>query len=186
MSDLRLRAVLSLGLVACFGVIATQAYWSTGATIAGATFSSGSMDLKVNNLDSAVNFTSVSLTGMLPANSTAGVLTVSNAGTAPLKYTVSAAATNSDSKGLGAAMAVRVTGDVSTSGNTPTKTCAGAALTGTGSSLTGPLVTTSRRLAPGSSEYLCFQITLPPTAPSALQSATTTATLTFSATSDLR
>ena len=77
-----------------------------------------------------------------------------------------------------------MTGAASTSGSAPA-TCPGGVLAGTGSSLVGSLVSTGRTLAPGASETLCVEVTLPATAPSSLQAASTTATLTFSATSDL-
>ena len=80
---------------------------------------------------------------------------------------------------------VKVTADLTTAGSPPSRTCPGAALTGTGTTFNGALVTTGRLLAPGSSEKLCVQVTLPANAPSALQGATTTATLTFTGTSDL-
>ncbi len=49
---------------------------------------------------------------MVPGDSTAGVVTVQNNGTAPLKYWVDASPSNDDGKGLGAALTVKVTGDV--------------------------------------------------------------------------
>lgn len=169
----------------CVGVVGTQAAWTDSVDVVGATFSTGSIDLKVDNLDAAVPFTTINLSGMVPGNSTAGVLTVKNAGTAPLKYTASSGVTNADGKGLGTALVVKVSGDGTTSGSTPAKTCTGPALPGTGTTLAGGLVSTGRQLAPGASETICVQVTLPASAPSALQSATTTATLTFNATSDL-
>lgn len=180
-----LRAALGLGVVLGAGVVGTHAYWTDSVTVVGATFSTGTIDLKVNNLDANVDFSTINLAGMVPGNSTAGVLTVKNAGTAPLKYTATSTATNADGKGLAAALTVKVTGDATTTGAAPAKTCAGSALAGTGTALSGSVVSTGRLLAPGASETLCVQVTLPATAPSALQAATTTATLTFSGTSDL-
>jgi alternate signal-mediated exported protein len=181
----RLRAALGLGVVLSVGVVGTHAFWTDSATVVGATFSTGTIDLKVNNLDNNVPFTSISFASMVPGNSTSGVLTVKNAGTAPLKYTATSTATNADGKNLAAGLVVKVTGDATTSGTSPATTCAAAALGGTGASLTGSLVATGRLLAPGASETLCVQVTLPAAAPSALQGATTTATLTFFGTSDL-
>lgn len=181
----RLRAALGLGTVLCIGVVGTQAAWTDSVAVVGATFSTGSIDLVVDDLDDNVPFTTINMTGMVPGSSTAGVLTVKNAGSVPLAYTAASAATNADGKGLRTALAVKVTGAASTSGSAPSRTCAGATLAGTGSTLVGSLVSSARTLAPGASETLCVQVTLPTTAASALQSATTTATLTFDATSDL-
>lgn len=179
----RLRAALALGLLAPFTCAGTLAAWTDSVTVTGSTFSAGRIDLKVNGGDSNVAFTTINLAAMVPGNTTAGVLTVSNAGTAPLKYTASAATTNADGKGLGALLVAKVTGDATTTGSAPAKTCAGAALAGTGTALDANLVTTSRTLAAGASETLCVMVTLPSTAPSSVQGATTDATFTFSGTS---
>ncbi|MCW2787223.1 MAG: hypothetical protein JWP74_3740 [Marmoricola sp.] len=167
------------------GVVGTHAYWTDAVTVVGASFSTGFIDLKVNNVDANVDLTSISLAAMVPGTTTAAVLTVKNAGTAPLKYTAASTATNADGKALAAALVVKVTGDAATTGSAPVKTCAGTALAGTGTTLSGAVVSTGRLLSADASETLCIQVTLPATAPSALQSATTSATLTFSATSDL-
>ncbi|MGO4256983.1 TasA family protein [Marmoricola sp. RAF53] len=181
----RLRAALGLGVLLGTGTISTHAFWTDAVTVTGATFSAGTIDLKVNNVDSAADFSTISLSGMVPGNTAAGVLTVKNAGTAPLKYTATSAATNADGKNLAGALVVKVTADSATTGAPPSRTCAGSALAGTGTSLTGSLVGTGRLLTAGASETLCVQVTLPATAASALQGGTTSATLTFSGTSDL-
>jgi hypothetical protein len=181
----RLRAALSLGLVLSAGSVSTHAYWSGGASLAGASFSSGTIDLKVDNLDAGVPFTAMTLSGMVPGSTSAGVLTVKNAGSSDLTYTVSAAGTNGDGKGLAALLLARVTTDVTTTGSGLARTCAGASIAGSGTSLTGTLIATGRPLAAGASETLCFQATLPVTAPSTTQNALTTLTLTFSAKSAL-
>jgi hypothetical protein len=122
---------------------------------------------------------------MVPGSTSAGVLTVRNNGTVPLKYTAAGSATNADGKNLAAALVVKVTADTATSGAAGARTCPGAALTGTGTSLTGGVVGAGRLLAAGTSEKLCVQVTLPATAASALQGAATSATLAFTGTSDL-
>jgi hypothetical protein len=167
-------------VVLSLGVVGTHAYWNPNITVLGATIKSGSIDLKVNGLDGTVAFSTLALTGMTPGTTAAGVLTVSNTGLSPLKYTATSTASNT-ANGLAAALVVKVTGDASA----PAKTCTGATLAGTGTSLNGSVVSTGRRLAAGASETLCVQVTLPSTAPSSLQGATTVATLTFSATSDM-
>lgn len=181
----RLRAALGLGVVLSAGVMGTHAYWTDSVSVQGATFSTGALDLQVNNLDAAVDFSTISLAGMVPGNTTAGVLTVKNAGTVPLKYTATSAATNADGKGLGAALAAKITGASSVTGSGASRTCGGSALPGTGTSLNGSIISTGRTLAVGATETLCVQVTLSATAPSALQAATTTATLSFNGTSDL-
>lgn len=179
----KIRAALGLGVLVTALPMGTLAYWTDSVTVTGATFSAGTMDLKVNNLDNAVDFSTISLANMAPGNTSAGVLTVRNAGTVPLTYTTTGAVTNADGKGLGTALVAKITGDAATTGTAPTKTCAGAALAGTGTSLSGGVINTARPLAPGASETVCVQVTLPANAPSALQGATTNLTLTFNGTS---
>jgi predicted ribosomally synthesized peptide with SipW-like signal peptide len=175
------RAALALGTVLCVGVTGTLAYWSDEVQVSGTEISTGTLDLTVNGADPFTAFTTLSLTNMVPGNTTAGVLTVRNAGTVPLKYYADAAAGGT----LGSALTVKVSGDAATTGSAPTKTCAGSALAGTGSGFTSNLVGTNanqRSLAVGASETLCIQATLPTTAPSALQTQTTNVTLTFNST----
>jgi alternate signal-mediated exported protein len=179
------RALLSFGLVLGVGSAGTFAFWTDEVTVSGITITAGSIDLKVNDLDTVTGYTTLNISNMTPGQSVAGVLTIKNAGTSPLKYTAVSAATNSDGKNLRGGLAVKVTGDASVSGSSPNATCSGSALSGTSSSLDGGLVTTGRQLNPNASEPLCLQITLPSTAPSSLQGATTDITLTFTGTSDL-
>lgn len=178
--------ILSVGLVTAFGAVTTSAFWTDQVNVTGGTFSAGTLDLEVNDdPDDAVALTTLGLTAMVPGNSAAGVLKVENTGTVPLAYDAVAAATNPDGKNLAGGLSVKVTGAATTSGSAPATTCSGAALTGTGSTLSGGLVTTKRVLQPGASENLCIQITLPAAASNAYQGSTTVATFTFNATSEL-
>ncbi|MFS3129541.1 hypothetical protein ACLM5J_14165 [Nocardioides sp. Bht2] len=177
---------LSFGVVATFGALTTSAFWTDQVTVNGSTFSAGNLDLVLNdNPSDAVGMTTLTLTGMAPGNSAAGVLKVANTGTVPLAYDASSVVTNPDGKNLGGLLTVKVTGAAATTGSAPTATCAGTALAGTGSLLAGALVTTKRVLAPGASENLCIQVTLPTSAGNAYQGSTTAATFTFNATSEL-
>jgi alternate signal-mediated exported protein len=168
------------------GSAGTFAHWTDQVTVTGITFTAGTIDLKVNNQDTVTGYTTLNIANMVPGNSVAGVLTIKNAGTAPLKYTATSTATNADGKNLRGNLTVKVTGDGSVSGSSPSATCASSALSGTGTALNGGLVTTGRLLsANGGNETLCIQITLPSSAASTLQGATTDVSLTFSGTSDL-
>jgi predicted ribosomally synthesized peptide with SipW-like signal peptide len=182
----RLRALFALGVVGVLAATGTTfAAWTDSATVTGTTVTAGTIDLKVQNLDTVTGYTTLNLATMVPGNSVAAVLTIKNGGTASLKYTATSASTNADGKGLAAALTLKVTGDAAVTGTSPSATCAGTALTGTGTTLGGSLVTTGRLLAAGASESLCIQIALPTTALSALQGGTTNITLGFNATSDL-
>jgi len=180
----RVQAVLSLGVVLAASATGTYAYWTDSATVSGTTISSGSIDLFVNGGNNDTAFTTMSLANMVPGNSAAGVITVKNNGNSPLTYYVDGAASNTDGKGLGAAMVVKVTGDATRSGSSPTFTCSGSALANTGTSFSANLVQSganARLLAAGASETLCVQATLPTGASTSLQNATTNVSFTFNA-----
>lgn len=181
----RVQALLALGILAVPASIGTFAFWTDDVVVTGTTFSAGTLDLKVNTLDTVTGYTTLNLATMVPGNTVAGVLTVRNSGTAPMKYTAVTAATNADAKNLRGALVVKVTADTTVTGSSPAATCAGTALTGTGTALNGGLITTGRLLAPATEEKICVQVTLPTTALTALQGATTDVTLTFTGTSDL-
>ena len=179
------RVLLSTGLLFGIGSAGTFAHWTDQVTVTGVTFTAGTIDLKVNNQDTVTGYTTLNISNMVPGNSVAGVLSIKNAGTAPLKYTAVSAATNGDSKNLRGGLTVKVTGDSSVTGSSPSATCAGTALSGTTTALNGGLVTTGRLLAAATEEKLCVQVTLPSSAAGTLQGATTDVTFTFTGTSDL-
>ena len=120
--------LLAAVAAALLGGRGTFAFWTGSATIPGVTIHSGSVDLKVNGVDNDTTYTSLSVSGLTPGGSTAGVLTVHNGGTAPFTYFVDAAASNPDGKGLGAVLAVKVTGAATVTGSGTARTCSGAAL----------------------------------------------------------
>lgn len=154
-----MRLLLSLGVLLVVAVPGTQAAW-TDPVAGTATIQSGTVDLKVQNGDTVTTYTAMNLSTLEPGDTTAGVLTVKNAGTAPVNYYVDASVTNADGKGLGASLTAKVTADASASGST----CPGAALSGTGTSFASSLVGSSaapRTLTGGASETLCIQAKLP-------------------------
>jgi len=180
------RVALSSGLLFGVGAAGTFAHWTDDVTVTGITFTAGTIDLKVNNLDTITGYTTLNISNMVPGNTVAGVLTVKSSGTAPLKYTATSTATDSDGKNLRGALTVKVTGDSSVTGSSPSATCAGSTLSGTSSSLNTGLITTGRLLAAGgATESICIQVTLPSGASSSLQGGTTNVSLTFTGTSDL-
>jgi predicted ribosomally synthesized peptide with SipW-like signal peptide len=186
LGSVRLRALLALGAVGVLGATgSTFAAWSDSASVAGTTFTTGTIDLKVDGQDNVTGYTALNLTTMVPGNTVAGVLTVSNSGTAPLKYTGATTASNGDGKGLATALTVKVTTAAVVTGSSPTATCGGTTVAGGGIALNGSLVGTGRLLAPGAGETLCVQVTLPGSAASSLQGATTNVSFSFTGTSDL-
>ena len=181
------RALLSLGMVVGLGATGTYAYWTDTVNMGGTTITAGTIKLQVTDrYSNATSFTKMNVSTMVPGDSTAGVIKVENTGTAPLKYHVNATPSNEDGKNLGAALDVRVTGDAVVSGTGKSVTCQGSTLSGTGNKFTTSLVGTStagRQVNPGNFEYLCIQATLPTTADTALQGATTNIVFTINGTS---
>ncbi len=176
-----MRALLCVGVFFALAIPGTTAAWVDPVTVTGTTLRAGTADLKVNGSD-APSFTAINASKMDLGDSTAGVLTVRNAGDVPLGYYATASATNNDGKNLAGALTVKVTADAGTSGAAPNVTCAGSALGATGTSLTGNLVGSAsnrRDLAAGTSETLCVQVNLP--AGATIRGGTTNVTLTFTA-----
>jgi predicted ribosomally synthesized peptide with SipW-like signal peptide len=198
LSSTRVRAGLSLGVVAALGVTGTFAYWSDSVTVAGTTFSTGTFDLKVNNQDAVSNASgNLSMSAMAPGNSSAQILTVNNAGNVPLKWTLSAQLTGGSNPGdFATANALKLTvktgATVSGSGNSAT--CSGGAVVGTVTTLgtglssvvgTPQPTTAGSGLAGGANTPLCFEVDFDSGAPTSLQGKSAVVTFTFDATSNL-
>lgn len=175
--SVRLRALLSLGIVAGFGAVGTLAAWSDDAT-ATAQFTAGTINLTLNgDPDDAVELTSLSMSNMYPGSSKAAALTVGNDGTLPFSYNVKTTAAGNAS--LGSALIVAIApGEATADG----ASCVGTALPAASASLSGTSLSAARPLIPKANERLCIKVTLPSTADTALQGTTTTATFTFTAT----
>ena len=119
----RVRALLSLGIALGLGAVGTFAFWTDDVVISGSAFTAGTLDLKVNNSD-AYATTSLSMSAMVPGNTSAELLTVKNAGTAALKYTLTGGLTGTDAAAYNTAGALKLT------------ILSGATITGSGNSAT--------------------------------------------------
>jgi predicted ribosomally synthesized peptide with SipW-like signal peptide len=178
-SSVQIRAVLSLGLVLGVGSAGTFAYWTDEATVTGLTITAGTLDLELqDDADDSVSFTSLNISTMIPGQSVAGVLKVENVGNVGFTYTAATSVSNST---LASALDVKVTNGA-VSGSSPSATCSGTQLSGTGSTLSQALVSTGRSLAASASENLCIQVSMPSGASSSLQGLSTNVTYTFTAT----
>lgn len=153
------QLVLSAGVLAVLGVSGTTAAWTDPATVSGTVLSTATIDLKVDNSDSVTGYTALNLTKMEPGDSTAAVVTVKNAGSAPVSYYLDATASGT----LAASLTARVTTGSSTTGSSPSVTCNGTVVPGSGSTFTSNLIspTSPIQLAAGASASLCLQATLP-------------------------
>lgn len=177
----RIRAILALGCVLGLGAVGTTARWSDEAVATSGIFSTGSIDLQLNSDQgnpTAYAFATLSKTGMKPGNSVAATLPVQNKGPLPFTYSMATVATG----GLANHLTVAVYSGGVASNTATAGSCTGTAVVGP-TSLNGAAVPSRGPLAAtNGTETLCFVIALSPIAPISAQSATASATFTFSAT----
>jgi spore coat-associated protein N len=148
------------------------------------TFSTGTVDISTNPTTALVTFSN-----MAPGDQVTAPLTVANAGTLALRYSVSSVASNTDSKGLKDQLTLTVKSAVTTCTNAAYAATGTIEYTGDLDSSAGKIIgdvatgqdTGDRTLAASANEVLCFNVSLPPATGDAFQAATTTATFTFSA-----
>ncbi len=170
--------LLAAGLAVTGTWVGAYAAW-TDTVVATSTFSSGSIRLTANGATTTYAFTSLDVAGLAPgATPTYALLTVANAGSVALSWSLATTATaNQLSTDLRVGV-VRIAG----------ATCDAAAFTG-GTTLwaeaagLASVAVASRPLAAGASDRLCFKVSLPSTSTNASANLTSTATMTLSATS---
>jgi spore coat-associated protein N len=158
---------LSLGAGMFSLALFTDQAQSTG------TFASGTIDITSSP---SVAFT---VTNMVPGDSQTAALTVANAGTAALRYSLTSVATNT----LGDTLTLEIkTQGTSCAAFDGTAVLAATALDGAlvGSSAQGAQAG-DRNLAASTSEVLCFRVALPIGTGNALQGQGSSATFTFDA-----
>lgn len=181
----RIRAVLALGAVVGLGTVATLAAWSdTGA--ATGSFSTGSLDLKLQGQDGTVAVTSLTMTNAIPGTVVYANLPVSNAGTVGFTYGFTVASTNgNDATPLNANLNWGIVSNGASASCTQATYTAAAAIPGTNISPTTTLsaapAVSGRALAAGATENLCFRVELPNAAPTGVQGRSTVATVSFTA-----
>lgn len=187
-SSVRLRALLAAGMVLGLGAVGTLAAWTDEST-ATATFTAGTLDLKLKTLPDgtladSVAMTSLDMTTIYPGVSRAAIVQVSNSGSVPLSYTLTGSAVagaGGMGGNLGTVLQVGVSSDATAENTATTGQCTGGTATAGPVSLAGQLITVPRILAPAAIENICLVVSLPPTADNTLQGTSTTATFTFNA-----
>lgn len=182
-AGVRLRALLSLGMVVGLGAVGTLAAWTDQAT-ATAQFSAGTVDLELGpEADGRPALTSLTVDNMYPGSKKAAIVTVTNTGTLPLSYNLSGGSDRPTA--LLSALTVSVYQADPLTGllNTDGKTCTGAVIPALSSGFSSvKLLADDRRLQPGTSSRLCVQVELPVSAINELQNTTAEAVFTFLAT----
>lgn len=177
--SVRIRALLAAGMVLGLGAVGTLAAWTDEST-ATATFSAGTLDLKLGTLpegpfSDTVALTTLDMAAMYPGASKAGMVSISNSGTVPLAYTLAGTASGD----LGAALKVGVYAGGAATNEANTGTCSGTLLGSADLPLVGAIISSARTLPAASAENLCLLVKLPAIAPNTLQGTTSTATFTF-------
>jgi predicted ribosomally synthesized peptide with SipW-like signal peptide len=177
------KAILALGTL-------SGALWAgTFATFtdtqdAVSTFTTGTVDLRLNgDATTSYAWTAINLSTMKPGDVIYQPLTVSNNGSLSYSYVMGSSATNTDTKGL----RDQLTLGMKLVANAGTCDSAGVGYAASGTTVVaeGALSTraiTARTLAAGATEVLCTYVTLPIGTLNPFQGATTTDTMTFTAT----
>jgi hypothetical protein len=180
----RRRVLLLLALaLAAVSVTATSfslGLWTDQATVGGNTFTAGTIDISTTPASAVIG-----LSAMMPGDTVNGTLTVDNAGTGQLRYSLTSSSTNADTKALrdGITLTIKlrdVAADVCTAFDGTSLYTGTLALAAFGSSVVGPQAG-DRTLAGAASEKLCLRATLPITAANSYQGGATTTTFTFDA-----
>jgi spore coat-associated protein N len=180
----KVKAVLALGTLSSAVWASTFATFTDSATST-STFTAGTVDLTVNaQADDVYAFTALESSNLKPGDVIYAPLTVANPGSLGFTYTMTSASSNTDSKALKDVMTLGAK-KVATAG-----TCdsAGVGYAASGTTviadglLSAAAIGSARTLAAAASEVLCFKVSLPSTATDAVQQATTTTVMTFSAT----
>jgi predicted ribosomally synthesized peptide with SipW-like signal peptide len=178
------RRLVALGLTAA-AVISVSgamslALFTDDAAVDSNAFTTGTIVLSASPTSALFN-----VSAMMPGDADYGQLTVSNTGTGDLRYSMTASATDPDSKALADAVSVvireKATGSCSAD-FTGTVVLASTALSSAAfGDATPGQDTGDRSLSAGTGEDLCFQVSLPIGTGNSYQGATTTATFTFQA-----
>jgi predicted ribosomally synthesized peptide with SipW-like signal peptide len=193
LSSVRVRAFLSLGVALGIGAVGTFAYWTDDVVISGSSFTAGTLDIQVNNAE-AYPTTTLSMSAMVPGNTSSEVLTIKNVGTASAKYTLTGGLSGTNAADFNTAGANGLLLTIRQGGTKSGSTCINGVALITDQPLTSTVSTTilARRpttaLSPpptSNTESLCFQVKLADAAPSSLQGKTATATFTATGTSDV-
>ena len=177
-------AAVVLALTSLGTGVFSMAYFTSTASVGANTFTAGTVVIGTSPTTALVTFSN-----MLPGDTVTAPVTVSNTGTAQLRYAVTAASTNADSLNLRSQLLLVVKENVATCTNggfsaTGTVVRSSIALNATTvviGDVTQGSQSGDRTLASAGSEVLCFQVNLPSATGNAYQGSATTTTFTFDA-----
>jgi hypothetical protein len=163
-------SLATVGAGAMSLAVFTDSKASTGA------WTTGSITLGVSPT------TAFNVTNVMPGDTGTQIIGVSNTGTSQLRYAMTSSSTNTDTKGLAAQMTLLVTnGPVVSGACTGTTIYSGALSAAAFGSVAPGAQAGDRNVNTGATDNLCFGWSFPLASGNAFQTATTTATFTFSA-----
>jgi spore coat-associated protein N len=172
-----LLGILAIGLVAgsmSAGALSLAVFTSTAAS-SGNAFTAGTIVL-----GAAPAAAAITAGNMMPGDVVNGSITITNSGTAQLRYAMSSATTNADSKSLRDQLTLVVkTAGTGCTAFDGTQLYSGAINGAAFGSNAAGAQAGDRTLNAGTNEILCFRATLPLATGNAFQGASTTATFTF-------
>ncbi|PYI37605.1 hypothetical protein CVS30_14485 [Arthrobacter psychrolactophilus] len=180
--SMQIKAMLSLGMLVGLGAVSTLASWTGGAT-ATAHITAATVSLGIGGTAGGATTYTVPITGSnwYPGMSQAQKLVVTNTSTVAVPYSISGSFTDVPAAGLGLAMTLLVS-DGAVQGTTSNATCSGAQILKKDAMAAFTAPVNRGSLAAGASDTFCVQYQLPLGAANTLQGATTSMTLTFTAT----
>lgn len=177
-ASMRIRAVLSLGVILGLGTVGTMATWSASTTTTSGVFTTGTVEIKLNDADATVTtpYTVTLGRALLPGDSAGVPLIVQNRGTLAVRYTTAVRSADA----TGQAMRLRITTGATVSG----ASCSGGTATtvvdqAVTSTDTGILGTRGPLAAGTGDDPLCMQFTLPTAAPNSVQTTSGSVQFTF-------
>jgi predicted ribosomally synthesized peptide with SipW-like signal peptide len=179
------RTVLALGTVLGIGTVLTLAAWTDDGA-AEATFSTGNVDITLdgNQANPTANeWANLSASGMGDGTSKYSNLLIANAGTLPFGYQLGVTNASGDAS-LYAALRVSATAvpDGTVCDAFGLSAGAGKTVLFTDVAFSATAFPTTRPLAGGTQETICFRVSLPSGSASTLQSKTAVANFLFTAT----
>jgi len=191
---IRLRALASLGMILGLGAAGTLAQWSTSVNAATGTFSTGSIEMKLNGNRPTYAFTALNQINLAQGGSVAGMLPVQNTGLVNFTYVAQATTADAGTATYGSASATTLAQNMtlstyaggSTTGAAGSMTCTGGTLIQSQAlSTSAPvnIVTTARALAASATENLCIQVKVSATAPVGARMSAVSVAMQFTATS---
>lgn len=192
------RALLSLGIVLGLGATGTLAYFTDDATLTTGAFTSGKLDLTLDQSTSSSTVgqsgtyakTALGITAMIPGESVAADVSVKNNAGVPFTYKTSAKLDVGGTFPTAAPVKLTFAVYPGTASNTGTQaagnrvgTCTGTALFAAAALTTTAqdVISTARSLATDASESICVKVALATDADNTYQDKTTTATFVFRA-----